>query len=407
MQSSVPCRAARPAAPRRRSSALGTRPTRAARPVSGTRPGPAPCHAARVLRRRGRRGRGARRLDQIWPLELGPTSWRSASGTSRRTAVPAVRAPGRGARGPYAGTSPRSSWARPAARLGPGGLPTVRGGAPGRARAGPAEVVRVVPTENLAPGGLGGRSSRTGSGAGRGRAGGGEPGGGGSPAPSPGRYPPKASALNSTAESIAGRPPAPARPPRGGARGHRQASANGRPPPPRRPPAGAPRLSRPPRPDRLGRGSRPLPATPPRGGPRGPSPSRPPAPFPEPFPPLPGTPRRPRGPRGAGAGGWLASRRLGAPGRPPPWGLPAGAGRRRGPGGYRMAMRPADMQAVPLAGLPDRRLGRRGLRRTRTPRRRGGDGARYGMTEGAAGGFGTGTTSAGGQPAARATANKS
>ena len=196
VQSSVPCRAARPAAPRLRSSALGTRPPRAARPVSGTRPGRAPCHAARVLLDEGAEGMAegvaARRLDQIWPLEIGPTSWRSARGTFRRTAVPAVRAPGRGARGPYAGTSPRSSWARPAALLGPGGLPTVRGGAPGRARAGPAEVVRVVPTENLAPGGgarWGAGVHEPVAGAGWGRAGGRRARGGRQPGPQPGQVP--------------------------------------------------------------------------------------------------------------------------------------------------------------------------------------------------------------------------
>lgn len=55
----APSRVARrdPRAPRLRSSALGGRTPRSVHPVARPRPGRAPCRAARVLRRRGRRWR--------------------------------------------------------------------------------------------------------------------------------------------------------------------------------------------------------------------------------------------------------------------------------------------------------------------------------------------------------------
>lgn len=128
----APSRVARraPRAPRLPSSALTARPALAVRPGSRTRPGPAPCRAARVLRRRGRLGRSDRRLERILRLELGPASWRSASATSPSPPVPVIRAPGTGAVRPYARPSPPSPWARPASLRAPGVPPVGRGRRP-------------------------------------------------------------------------------------------------------------------------------------------------------------------------------------------------------------------------------------------------------------------------------------
>lgn len=211
-----------------------------------------------------------RRLDRIWTLEIDPTSWRSASGTSRAPVVPAVRAPGRGARGPYAGTSPRSSWARPAALLGPGGplrVVVVLQGELGQVLRSSFESSRTRTSPRAGWGAGVQEPVRGPQGVGQGEAS--QGGATARPLAMAGtRRRPRH--LNSTAESIAGRRPAPPGP-REGARGHRQASANGRPPSRRRPPAGASRLPRPPRPGRSGRGRRPPASYPRPGNPSGPS----------------------------------------------------------------------------------------------------------------------------------------
>jgi hypothetical protein len=329
----------------------------------------------------------------------GSAAGRPLAALSGRLAIGRAFAGGRSGR-PNRGASPRTG---PRASWGAGVQEPDRG--PGTAAGGLD--IREGFGKGGRPGGPGrvGASSPAGGRGGFGRVGrvrgGGEPGGGRQPGPQPGQVPARGLDTDPARPS---RSPDGAWPPRGGGRRHRQASANGRPPRPARPPAGASRLPRPPpcrppartqldktlpNPPRywfLGsivatvnrppnglaetgsRGGRQRPVRgllpPSRPGPRtgGATPAR--YPLPEPFRPFPGARRLTRVQPGGGGQGWLARRRLGAPVRAPPWGLPAGAGRRREPGGYRMAMRPADMRAIPLAGLPDRRLGRRGLRRT-------------------------------------------